>query len=97
MLALTSHNTTYNEGAYQLGIACFFQIFVGMFCYLLPKERYKQLPINIIFLGTSIFTLTIQTKIIFEFDVIGFLIPLGGSLMIIGFIMLLFTELRYER
>lgn len=92
--------TTFETGVrYQMYHALFL-LFIGLIASL--SEKTKKIIYNLIFLGViffsgSIYLLATNDLMTFDFKVIGFITPIGGLLLILGWAVLLYHFLKKKR
>ena len=92
--------TTFETGVrYQMYHALFL-LFIGLIPSL--SEKTKKIIYNLIFLGViffsgSIYLLATNDLMAFDFKVIGFVTPIGGLLLILGWAVLLYHFLKKKR
>ncbi len=91
--SLTSHNSIYSANSENLYLSTKYQLFTGLFLLLFSSSNLYKQSLRLILIGVLIFTLTIQLGI-FTGTNLGFITPIGGSIMIIGWFIFLFQYFR---
>lgn len=92
--------TTFETGVrYQMYHALFL-LFIGLIPSLSEKTKktiYNLILIGLIFFSGSIYLLATNDLTAFDFKVIGFVTPIGGLLLILGWGVLLYHFLKKKR
>mgnify|MGYP000078324159 FL=1 len=92
--------TTFETGVrYQMYHALFL-LFIGLIPSLSEKTKktvYNLIFIGLIFFSGSIYLLATNDLTAFDFKVIGFVTPIGGLLLILGWGVLLYHFLKKKR
>jgi uncharacterized membrane protein YgdD (TMEM256/DUF423 family) len=94
-------DATYSHGQSQLQFSEYislqqatkYQLLHGFLLLVLPIDRANSLAIKLIISGVFTFSISIQISLITMLD-IGFLTPIGGGIMIIGWLLYLYRLLR---
>lgn len=92
--------TTFETGVrYQMYHALFL-LFIGLIPSLSAKTKkiiYNLIFLGVIFFSGSIYLLATNDLMAFDFKVIGFITPIGGLLLILGWAVLLYHFLKKKR
>jgi uncharacterized membrane protein YgdD (TMEM256/DUF423 family) len=70
-----------------------YQLLHGVFFLVAPIDRANLLAIKLIISGVFTFSISIQISLITMLDIV-FLTPIGGGIMIIGWLLYLYRVLR---
>jgi len=92
--AISSHNDAFEASFESLQQATKYQLFSGLFLLLVAWKKIPSFGVTIIALGVTVFSLSIELSALLGLN-LGFLTPLGGATMIMGWIVFIFHCIRH--
>jgi uncharacterized membrane protein YgdD (TMEM256/DUF423 family) len=92
--AISSHNNAFEANLESLQLATKYQLFSGLFLLLVAWRRIPGFGVTMIALGVTVFSFSIELSAILGLN-LGFLTPLGGAIMIFGWIVFIFHYIRH--
>jgi len=91
--AISSHNNAFEANLESLQLATKYQLFSGLFLLLVAWKKIPSFGVTMIALGVTVFSLSIELSALLDLN-LGFLTPLGGAIMILGWIVFIFHCIR---
>ena len=91
--AISSHNNAFEANLESLQLATKYQLFSGLFLLLVAWKKIPSFGVTMIALGVTVFSFSIEISALLGFN-LGFLTPLGGAIMILGWIVFIFHCIR---
>jgi len=91
--AISSHNNAFEANLESLQLATKYQLFSGLFLLLVAWKKIPSFGVTMIALGVTVFSFSIEISALLGLN-LGFLTPLGGAIMILGWIVFIFHSIR---
>ena len=91
--AISSHNNAFEANLESLQLATKYQLFSGLFLLLVAWKKIPSFGVTMIALGVTAFSISIEISALLGIN-LGFVTPLGGAIMILGWIVFIFHCIR---
>lgn len=96
---LKAYIDPYMMKTFHTGVNYQFYNTLGLFAlafisYLIPNSKKIKISFIFILLGTLIFSFSLYALVILNMPILGAITPIGGSLMIIGWLILSYTLIK---
>ena len=92
--AISSHNDAFEASFESLQLATKYQLFSGLFLLLVAWKKIPNFGVTVIALGVTAFSISIEISALLGIN-LGFVTPLGGAIMILGWIVFIFHCIRH--
>jgi len=92
--AISSHNDAFEASFESLQLATKYQLFSGLFLLLVAWKKIPNFGVTMIALGVTAFSISIEISALLGIN-LGFVTPLGGAIMILGWIVFIFHCIRH--
>ena len=92
--AISSHNNAFEANLESLQLATKYQLFSGLFLLLVAWKKIPNFGVTMIALGVTAFSISIEISALLGIN-LGFVTPLGGAIMILGWIVFIFHCIRH--
>jgi len=92
--AISSHNDAFEASFESLQLATKYQLFSGLFLLLVAWKEIPNFGVTVIALGVTAFSISIEISALLGIN-LGFVTPLGGAIMILGWIVFIFHCIRH--
>ena len=92
--AISSHNDAFEASFESLQLATKYQLFSGLFLLLIAWKKIPNFGVTMIALGVTAFSISIEISALLGIN-LGFVTPLGGAIMILGWIVFIFHCIRH--